>query len=382
MSEPITERPDSIALDGVPNVALAVGLSESEYRQVIAGFVDVFKPIAGSQGYELEIIADWNDDQDNAHARTQFDVLTNKVYQIWLPGGTARAVPSADALSAILCHEFGHYAGGFPIMSPALSPTEQLAGEGSSDYYSAFCLRTLWEDDEDINAGFRDHPNLTPDRVAQCEQVWGSEDERDICYRVLATAVDLTRAYHASAEASGSNDGIENACWFWGELQPPRLDTPFPRVVARQARLHAYPAPAQCRLDVIAAGALCNGRFDPEVIPGGYLDMDSPPTGPMDPRRVEHAENYFCARSKGFELGVRPLCWYSPPTELPDDRMDALCEEYGMGTSYDPVQGKCVVTRDFCEQRTCFYQVGSEGNWFGDCDLTITHEGARWTKNE
>ena len=138
VSEPITERPDSIALDGVPNVALAVGLSESEYRQVIAGFVDVFKPIAGSQGYELEIIADWNDDQDNAHARTQFDVLTNKVYQIWLPGGTARAVPSADALSAILCHEFGHYAGGFPIMSPALSPTEQLAGEGSSDYYSAF----------------------------------------------------------------------------------------------------------------------------------------------------------------------------------------------------------------------------------------------------
>ena len=73
-------------------------------------------------------------------------------------------------------------------------------------------------------------------------------------------------------------------------LKPLSITVPDVREV--DATFVKHPIP-QCRLDTYIAGALCN--IDPDE-PTSFLD---PAVG-------------TCARKDGYEIGVRPRCWYKP----------------------------------------------------------------------
>ena len=82
----------------------------------------------------------------------------------------------------------------------------------------------------------------------QCNSVWASADEQNLCYRSLMAAQSL---------------GNLLATMGHGEL--PSLETPDQSMVTMTEPGHPR---AQCRLDTYSAGALCQASFRSELIPG------------------------------------------------------------------------------------------------------------------
>jgi len=71
---------------------------------------------------------------------------------------------------------------------------------------------------------------------------------------------------------------------------PLAFDTPDTKKASRTN--HNHPEP-QCRLDTYFAGAICDKDH--------YADIDN-----------DDVNKNLCARSEGFILEARPLCWYNP----------------------------------------------------------------------
>ena len=176
------------------------GISQSEFKQVIALFEREFAQEAARDGRVFEILFDWKEVWPQAFARRwETDHLI--VY-----GGIARIRGSTtDSFALTLCHEVGHLYGGEPVSEPV----NRMSVEGQADYWAT---SECWER----------VIGLLPLRE-------GSEGER-----AFAAALVLTSFFADNRS-----------------LPHPRVETPDTSVVAVTNKTHPLP---QCRLDTYVAG--------------------------------------------------------------------------------------------------------------------------------
>jgi hypothetical protein len=251
------------------------GLTAEEFNAAVDEVESIYKDIIKKQGGTLKINRYWSDSTVNAN--------TTQLGGSWIVnmyGGLARRPEvTPDGFSLVICHELGHNLGGYPFLSA------WAANEGQSDYFATYaCGRLLWESQEEKNAAFRE--TVDPEPKALCDQVWETEAEQNLCYRVMMGGKSL-------ADLLGALGGTK-ANW----------NTPDPNVVNQTKNPHPV---AQCRLDTYMAGALCTKTWDPLLIPGKSLGSQ------RNSREAEAiSANYTCTTAEGFTVGYRPTCWFKP----------------------------------------------------------------------
>lgn len=297
-----------------------------QFNEIIMAFRAEFGPIAEAMGFPLAIETDWESDADVANADIGFDVTRSTEYRILFHGGWARR-QTPDGVAGTLCHELGHYTSGHPHVD-GHAPS-QLAIEGQADYFEGFCLRQLWRNDAALNARYINHPLLTDGAKEACDLAWSSGNDRGLCYRISAAALDSAHVGHRRGVELGYNSATDPVPAY---ETPERLKVPWNNTTY---------GTLQCRLDTRLAAAHCNSSHDFSMIPGGYRELDDPNASVIDAEM--HAQDYYCSRSRGDTVGVRPLCWFRPQT-----MSASLCAEYGHGVTFNADSGDCDFTEEFC----------------------------------
>lgn len=247
----------------------AAAITKTEYNAVIKKLSSIYKPIVKDMGANLSIIGSWESNVLNASAeRTtgtrQWDVLTF--------GGLARIpIINKDGFALVICHELGHHLGGYPLRKDDWASTE-----GQSDYFATLkCARIFFADDD--NESIIKKINVPAIVTEKCSRVYTNNNEINICIRSSMASKNLALALE-SVRGNAAID--ENFCSF---------DKPAP-ALSRVYISEKHPA-AQCRLDTLFQGSLCDKNVDEKL--SNTTDT-----------------NGVCSKSNGDEIGLRPACWY------------------------------------------------------------------------
>jgi hypothetical protein len=244
-------------------------ITESEFHQIIDKIENHYRKSIEGLGVEFTVERDWNDGMVNARAWKKPGHFYFKMY-----GGLARyETMIADSFMLVACHEMGHLIGG----APTVKPFNNASSEGQADYFSTSrCFK-------EVNKG-EDHKSMikdfafSPIVLEKCLESFSKDSEDyQICLRTAKANIAMAQTFAAL-----------------GELQVmPAFDTPDP--YERMFILfNGYPN-AQCRLDTLFAGSLCNLSKEQRVMPN--LDLYN---------------KGFCSKFNGHTKGLRPLCWYVP----------------------------------------------------------------------
>ena len=267
---------------------------------------------ASAHRAEVVVEADWASDEGGLSA-TPSEPASPGGPARWVlkpRGGTVKRA-TADAMTALACHELGHFFGGFPFhLIPASSERfaqirTVAASEGQADYWATKdCLPRLWASDRAENARYA---ALTPaDIAARCDAAWRDLDRRALCRRIAVVSERFQHDYVGRG--------------------PARLATPDASVADYTRVGHLE---SQCELDTMLAGALCDRPQPGDHIPGLVPNAQGV-YGGHSVAAERAAVPYAC----GEGAGARPRCWFHP----------------GM---VDPVDcGVLGVPRDRCEEDT------------------------------
>jgi len=253
------------------------GLNEAQFNAVLDRIEANYGPIIAAHGGTLKINRLWEDATVNASANRQGSTYVLNMY-----GGLARhQAMTQDGFALVACHEMGHHLGGYPkvgwLINIGWLGSSWASNEGESDYFANLkCMRRMFADP--ATAGFTRLP--ADNEVArQACATFQSEQDQAVCMRNATAGVSVTAVFQDLHH----------------DAKPPQFDTPDSRVVKHTD--NAHPA-TQCRLDTYLQGALCAKPVSEE------MGDKSPEPG-------------SCTRSQGYELGLRPLCWYKPPKSEP-----------------------------------------------------------------
>ena len=275
---------------------------EQNFKSTIDGILAVYRPlIQHNFGAKLVFESDWNSPEENASADKRDE---GKEWVVELYGGLVRnAKLTEDEYTLVVCHELGHFLGGFPFKVELGFDNSWAADEGSADYYAThICTRKLWGTDLATNATYR--AKAYPAIRAYCDTIYQAEFDQDFCYRVMTTS----HSYYSKVDGS--------------QVSITRRDH---RVRHTPLFDYDYPSP-QCRVDISFSGALCNIPNDDGVIPGlkswhdNGLDITE--------RFVEaqkDAFKYSCQAQKQSNpdqtvlVGARPKCWFVEDYQMPTD---------------------------------------------------------------
>ncbi|MBI5241719.1 MAG: hypothetical protein HY926_14695 [Elusimicrobia bacterium] len=242
------------------------GLTEAQYNEVMDRLEEIYAPIVKAKGGVLRINRMWEDSTVNSSAQRQ-----GKYYILNMYGGLARhPAITQDGETLVACHEMMHHLGGAPKIEDMWA-----TNEGQSDYAANLkCMRLMFS-----SPGTRDFTRMAaPDPVAQkaCKQVYKEQQAAALCLRVATAGLSVTALFKAMHQ----------------ETKDPTFETPDPAVVEETSDDHPG---TQCRLDTYFQSALCT-----QPVSKGLSDSD-PAKG-------------TCTASQGYKVGLRPLCWYKPPT--------------------------------------------------------------------
>ncbi|MBM3381697.1 MAG: hypothetical protein FJY29_04570 [Betaproteobacteria bacterium] len=265
------------------NVHSLANMTEQEFNTIINNIMNLYRPIVTARGARLVSNNLWTDPTVNASAQQSGSSWIINMY-----GGLARRPEvTADGFALVVCHELGHHLGGFPFYGDS----DWASSEGQSDYFATqSCAREIWRNQTTENARFRQLVGAFEKQ--KCDAAWSKVEDQDLCYRTVA-------AGHSLATLLGALRSRSN---------PPRFDTPDQRKVS--ATFTGHPE-AQCRLDTYLSGALCGVGFDKNQIPGRST------TGGQTSLNAElAASSQSCMTAAGYDVGVRPLCWYKPKLEF------------------------------------------------------------------
>ncbi len=236
----------------------------------------------------IRVIPQW----DNPAWSVRAEISNGRNWTLYPRGGILTEHCTRDTMRWIVCHEMGHFFGGFPFHSAAL-PVENIdqtgtfaSSEGTADYFATKdCLPRVWASDPN-NAAFR---YLVPEEGrAKCDQAWFFPAQRDICYRSIVVAKKAMLWIHQDVD----------------------ITTPESSVASETIRGHFG---AQCRFDTLVAGAQCGARNDLAVIPGL---VPSPVTGLYGDHSVASEQQALPYACHGDHPGARPRCWFTP--DMPD----------------------------------------------------------------
>ncbi len=256
---------------------VGLGLSEAEFNEAIDEVLKVYEPIIRSFGANLEVVRLWEHPDVNATA-----LMRGKNWFLTFYGGLARRPEiNKDGMQLVVCHEIGHLIGGFPFKSHGASV------EGQSDYFATQeCIRRVWSHQPSsipLSAD-GDHPIV---RKA-CDQSWSGRGDQEHCYRTAGGSMSLARLMGALTP----------------EPTVPSFEQHDPNKVSVTYVKH--PA-AQCRLDTLLSAAYCTAQFDVARVPGrGHANGQDSLGAETEMTQTS------CAERSGFEVGLRPRCWFFP----------------------------------------------------------------------
>ena len=285
---PLTTASDPTDPDQPPD-DLVRTIGSDEALALAEQIADMYRPAAAMHhGAEISVIPKWDRSDWSVHP----EVTDGRKWTIYPTAGIFTEHCTRDTMRWVVCHEMGHFFGGFPFsrLSAPRASIEQRgtfsSSEGNADYFSTKdCLPRLWANDPG-NAAFR---TLVPDQGrSKCDAAWSTQAERDICYRSIVVAKKAMRWLGYTTD----------------------ITTPDTSVTSKTKGGHFN---AQCRFDTMVAGALCNERNDLSLIPGL---IPSPVTGRYADHSVaseQQARPYAC---HGDHPGARPRCWFKP--DMPD----------------------------------------------------------------
>ncbi len=253
------------------------GIDEKTYNKLIDEVEAYYIPVVKKLGATLKINRMWSTATVNSTAHQ-----SGKKWFVDAYGGLARyPIMTADAESAVLCHEMGHHLGGFPKVKSF--GNSWASNEGQSDYYATMkCFRVLHENDD--NVSLMANVTIPKEVKAGCTQAFKSTKEIALCHRSAMAGKVLAQVLYELGHnkldlmAAGEPD-VE-----------PAFDTPSTNVVTSTNGAHPL---AQCRLDTYFNGAIC-----------GMSATENFGT-------TEGATG-ACAEEKKDTYGFRPRCWYKP----------------------------------------------------------------------
>lgn len=257
-------------------------MTEEDFNELAAKVNDLYAPIVKENGGTLKVNSMWSNDTINASASQMGSTWTVNLY-----GGLARYPQlTKDGFTLVACHELGHHLAGFPFVAGLLPYfASWAASEGQSDYYATHhCAKKMWSKDTAENSRFRDS---APDNVkSYCNQMFKADVDQNLCYRTLVASQSLANTL---ASLMGS--------------PMPSFETPDPHQVKWRSD-SKHPA-AQCRLDTTLQGALCLAQFDDSLIPGKKVKG-----GRKGKNAEKEAAGVNCTELSGFDVGLRPGCWF------------------------------------------------------------------------
>lgn len=266
---------DSLGLTGFApenNLKIEVGdkasnnMTKEMFLDAVSRVSTVYEPIVAEKGGKLIMNNRWDDATVNASAQQ-----SGKNWQVNMYGGLARhPLVTVDGFMMVVCHELGHHIGGAPRKGGFGSAW--ASNEGQSDYFAGLkCMRRVLEKEDNI--AIVSKMTIDSEVVTKCESIYKSESEIALCQRISMAGKSL-------AMLLGDLGGNSNV----------KFTTPDVSKVARTNDNH--PA-AQCRLDTYFQGTLCDKAISD--------DVDG-----------KDALKGVCLKRDGYELGMRPLCWYKP----------------------------------------------------------------------
>lgn len=264
-----------------------VQLTESEFNSAIDEVTETLRPAIESHNGKLVVEKFWNSNKDDASAD-----LRNNMWMFEVHGGLGRHPEmTRDVLQLVVCHELGHLLGGYPFGSYG----GWDSSEGQADTFATqVCAPMVWAKQKETNKKFR--AIADPYAKSMCDKSWKDTARQELCYRI--TAASLQNAIYLS-------DG--DATEFALPGNPPlAFNTPDPTKPRDTITNKLYSA--QCRLDSLFQGSLCDGKFDIFKIPGlGF------PDGSNGIDAEKEAAKYSCTKVENNEVHlVRPRCWYVP----------------------------------------------------------------------
>jgi hypothetical protein len=224
---------------------------------MIAKVEAIYRPIIQKMGVNLVISKDWATPEVNAWAN-----LTGNTLEIHMMGGLARRGElSKNSLYLVVCHEIGHFAGGWVTY-----PSEWASAESQSDRFAtSVCAKKVF-------ANFTENAQmLSKIAVDKCKSMYKGQALR-VCY--------LT-----GEAAKGLGDLL-------GSLSGERVSYNTPDMTVVRTTETSYPRTNQCRLDEMLAGALCKAPWDDAIIPS-----------------QQNQARYTCTLT---EIDKRRTCWFKP----------------------------------------------------------------------
>ena len=241
-------------------------MTKEMFLDAVLRVSSVYEPIVAEKGGKLIMNNRWDDATVNASAQQ-----SGKNWQVNMYGGLARhPLVTVDGFMMVVCHELGHHIGGAPRKGGWGSAW--ASNEGQADYFAGLkCMRRVLENEDNIAVVSK--MEIDADATAKCESIYKSASEVALCQRISMAGKSL-------AMLLGDLGGNSNV----------NFTTPDTTKVARTNDNHPQ---AQCRLDTYFQGSLCDKAISD--------DVDG-----------KDALKGVCLKRDGYELGMRPLCWYKP----------------------------------------------------------------------
>ena len=249
------------------------GLDEATFNRVLDRVQAIYGPEVAAHGGQLAIDRRWSDPTVNAYANRAF---WGNTWTIHMFGGLARhPAMTEEGFALVACHELGHHLGGAPKLSGLMARYLRMGAwatnEGGADYFATLkCMRRVVPSTQSTIDAYAEQA---------CAASFPDGPGRDAC-RVGAAAGQSVAFVFQSLRKSDT---------------APRFDTPDASIVSAMNDDHPEP---QCRLDTYFNGALC-----PKPVGEQVSDNDPNPGA--------------CTRLQGYQVGLRPLCWYKPPVNEP-----------------------------------------------------------------
>lgn len=240
-------------------------------------------PYAKTHDHGLLFKNFWNNDQYNATARVD-NILEQTRWILYTYGGFIHdPLSSPDAFMALLCHEAGHFVGGYPYIK-SLNEIKNTTSEGSADYFAAsVCLPRVWADETEINLKY--FAQSPPEDLAHCSKKFQDPERLGLCSRIIRSQTTLLKLW---ARVKGHDQHFL------------KLKPSFTAI----EHLDDHPT-EPCRLETSLRGVLCESTYPIDHIPTFSL-LDNL----LYAKEIN--DNYFCEDTPEAQ---RPSCWYHPPLQ-------------------------------------------------------------------
>ncbi|WP_437757611.1 hypothetical protein [Sorangium sp. So ce1389] len=301
--------------------------AEAILDRVVALYQDHAAAANPAGTHKISWRIDWDSDAVSAHVLLKpGEDWTIEVSKGWLTVSSM----TTEVFALTMCHEMGHFIGGFPFKTSGRRDSTgalgtAVASEGQADYFATKdCLPRLWANETEANAAA--FAVLDPSARERCTTAYGDLASQQLCGRILLASLQTGRLYEEQAVLQAPR-----------EIVYPRFDTPDTTETAVTKEGHA---PSQCRLDTLVAGAVCSVKATGTGVPGFV-----PPYGEYSPASDEAARPFACQTGPG----ARPRCWFQPDTVTTD------CSELGEST--------CVVEDGVHGVRYCDTTSGVDYYW-------------------